>query len=122
MLDRPTTDADRAVYDLNRRALRCWPILRHHLVDIRGEATGEIRRLGDPTYDGRPNGRIRGEAVRRLTGLRGPNPVDFSWHSIDPPGARGSDIIDMVSYLADVDRKTAMGWLRDFCDRIREVA
>jgi hypothetical protein len=122
MLDRPTTDADRAVYDLNRRALRHWPLLRSHILDIRSEATSEMRRLGDPTFDGRPNGRIRGENVPRLTGLRGPHPNDFSWFSIDPPGARGRDLIDMVAYLGSVDRQRAMQWLRDFCDRIREVA
>jgi hypothetical protein len=122
MLDRPTTDADRAVYDLNKRALRHWPLLRSHLLTMHGEASNEMRRLGDPAFDGRPNGRLRGEAVPKLTGLRGPHPDDFSWFSIDPPAARGRDLIDMVSYLGSCDRKTATQWLRDFCDRIREVA
>lgn len=128
MLDRPTvrgtTVADRREFDVNAKAIRHFPsTIYPHLCDWHGHALADVRRLGDPTYDGSPNGRRSNDVWPKAVGLRGPNSWDGgSWLCFGPPSASGKDVIALVEFLGQCDRKTAAEWLGDLVDRIREVA
>jgi len=115
MFDRPSTFDAREV---NRRAVKHWPVVHNMLVDMHGRPLGDVMRLGNPALFIDPNKR-RPEGPR-LVELRGPSPVNFSWCCLGN-GAKGDDVIDLVAYLGGCDRRTAGEFLKGLTDRLVEV-
>ena len=120
MLDRPTTVSGRAEYDINQRAVKHWSIIYHMLVDMHGRPLGEVQRL-NPNHVQQPHG-VHRHAAPRLSEFRlafaGPNAG--SWVCLGN-GARGDDLIDLVAYLGECDRRTASEWLGGVVKRIVSV-
>ena len=117
MLDRVCKYDER---EINRRAVKHWPVVYNMLVDMFGRPLGEVQRLGNPNLVNDPNKR-RPDGPR-LTELRGPSPVTFNWHCLGN-GAKGEDVIDLVAYLAGgCDRRTAGDFLKSLTDRLVELA
>lgn len=115
MLDRAGLDSR----EINRRAVKYWPTIYNMLVTWHGLPLGEVQRLGNPNLVIDPNKRRPNGP--RLIELRGPSPVNFSWHCLGN-GAKGDDVIDLVAYLGECDRRTAAEFLRDLTDRFVEIA
>jgi len=118
MLDRPGLDTR----EINRRALKHWAVLYHHLVDFKGHPLDDVARL-NRNYKQREPGSPRPHNAPRLVLLRGPNPYDGgSWLCLGPPAARGDDVIAMIEYLGECDRRTAGNFIKDLTDRLVEIA
>jgi hypothetical protein len=128
MLDK-VAQLDKAALDrreINRRAVKHWPMVRALLVDMHGRPLG-VAQLS-PNFDARAraDGRKRpGEA--RLVSFRGPSPTPNedgsgpgAWHDVGT-GKSGPDAISLVEYLGETDRKTATTFLGDLVDRLAEV-
>jgi hypothetical protein len=120
LLDRPTTVSGRAEYDINAKAIKHSPILYHMIVDMHGRPLGEVRRL-NPNYVERPHGVHRHNSPR-LAGFRMSFawPNEGSWHCLEN-GAKGDDLIDLLAYLGECDRRTAGEWLGGVVKRIVSV-
>jgi hypothetical protein len=119
MLDRPTETYD--ARELSRKAIQNWLWVWNHLVDGHGRALGEIQKL-NPNYVAQPVG-VRRHGAPKLVEFRGPDgyPNDGAWRCLGN-GARGDDIVDLVAYLGECDRRTAALWLSSLLSRIVEVA
>ena len=117
MLDRPQTYDAR---EINRKAIQHWPILYNMIVDMHGRPLGEVRRL-NPNFVEQPHGVHRHNGPR-LVEFRGPggSPNEGSWVCLGN-GAKGDDLIDLVAYLGETDRRTAGEWLGGVVKRIVSV-
>jgi hypothetical protein len=119
MLDRPNSGYD--AREINRAALKHWPIVASHLFDLRGYALGEVARLS-PSYIAQEPGRARPPGTPRLIELRGPSPHDGgSWRCLGGASASGEDVISLVAYLGQCDHRTAGEWLKGLCSRLVEL-
>jgi hypothetical protein len=105
--------------EIGRRALKFWPVLKDMVMDGRGRPLGEVAGL-NPNYVAIDPSKRRPDGPK-LTELRGPSPWDGgSWHSLTN-GASGPDIISLVAYLGECDRRTAAEWLGRLVDRLVEI-
>jgi hypothetical protein len=123
-------EADKAAIDrreINRRAVKFWPQVRSMLVDMHGRPIGDLARLS-PHYDAaqRADGRKR-HGAPKLDTFRGPDPcpnADGSgpgaWCDVGT-GKSGTDVISLIEYLGECDRKTATEFLKDLTDRLVEL-
>jgi hypothetical protein len=109
--------------EINRKAVKHFSTVRHMLADHRGKSL--IMFLG-PNYKPNPENYVRyGEP--RLAEFNGCSP----WPNEDGsgPGAwqnrstghSGKDVISLVEYLGQCDRKKATDFLRDLTDRLVEL-
>lgn len=81
----------------------------------------DVERLS-PAYVERRPGEPRRHGAPRLVTLRGPAPYDGgSWFTLGPPSASGPDVISIVEFLGECDRRTAADFLRELTDRLVEV-
>jgi hypothetical protein len=121
--ERPTTQAERDLYDLNRRAAKLWhPTLHNLIVDLGGRPNADLRRLGDPTFDA-SNGRRVGDPWPKIVGLRGPSIFDQgSWTCLGPPHGSGETVVSLVAWLGGCDETKAAAYLKALVDRIVEIA
>jgi hypothetical protein len=121
LLDRPTTP-DRLDYrSINAKAIKHWSTIYNMICDWHGRPLGEVQRL-NPDFVELPHGRRR-HGGPQLVLLRGPSPWDGgSWLCIGPPSAEGKDVVDLVAYLGECDRRMAAEWLGSLVDRVVEVA
>jgi hypothetical protein len=118
MLDRPTTAAGRADYDLNAKALRHWPVLFAMMVDTYGRPQAEIVRLGGetaPKIDPERRNQWRGRQLREFRG----GPGYSSWRNGD--GAEGETAADLIAYLGSCSKEKAVDWLASTLSRIVEI-
>jgi hypothetical protein len=120
LLDRPTTVSGRADYDLNQRAIKHWPIIYHMMVEMHGRPLAEVQRL-NPNYV-EPKHGVHRQNAPRLVEFHGPGgwPNEGSWQCLGN-GASGADLIDLVAYLGETDRRTAGEWLAGVVRRIVSV-
>lgn len=124
MLDRPNaltvTTSDHAA--IAAKALLHFSVIRPYLTDHNGRPNPDIVRLGDPTFDGHPNGKPSYYYGPRISGLRGPCVWDTgTWTNLGPPYAEGADIIALVAWLGQCSREVAAEWLGSLCARIVRV-
>jgi hypothetical protein len=119
MLDRPNSTYD--ARELSRKAIQNWPWVWNHLVDFHGKPLGEVQRL-NPNYV-EPKVGVRRNGAPRLVEFQGPGgyPNEGSWRCLGN-GASGDDIVDLVAYLGECDRRTAALWISGLLSRIVEVA
>ena len=108
--------------DVNRKAVKHWATIRNMLIDQRGFSM--IRDLS-PGYVAQPNGRIRGQEGPRVAMLRGPSPYEDggsvgAWNDLES-GNRGADVISLVEFLGECDRKKATDFLKSLTDRLVEL-
>lgn len=119
MLDRPAKYDER---EINRKAVKQWGVIRNYLVDMHGRSM--VRSLNPNHIAPDPN-RARPPGAPQLRELRGPSPWDAdgsvgSWADVGT-GKRGKDVISLVKYLGECDRRTAAQWLGDLVSRIVEI-
>jgi hypothetical protein len=100
MLDRPTTTAERADFDLNQKVIRYWSILFHEIVDLRGKPLAVVQRLGNPSLVIDP-GKRAPEGQPRLVQFMGPG-IDGGWKNLGPPSAEGKDLLELLMWLGAV--------------------
>jgi hypothetical protein len=123
VLDRASIDRR----DINRKAVKFWPLIRDFVVDRNGRSM--ICHLNPAFVPTDPNrGRPYGVPDPRpqLREFRGPMPwlngveggawVDYG------TGKSGPDCISIIEMLGNCDRKTATTFLRDLVDRCAEIA
>jgi hypothetical protein len=118
MLDRPTTTAGRADYDLSAKALRHWPVLHAMMVDFHGRPQTEIARLGGeaaPKIDPERRNQWRGPRLREFRG----GPGYEGW--VNGDGASGETVADLVAYLGSCSKEKAIEWLSATIARIVSV-
>jgi hypothetical protein len=123
MLDRPAADKFDA-REINRRGVQLWPVLRDHLVGLNGRPTGEVRRL-NPNYVAQDPGRARPSGSPQLREFRGPSSYELdggpgAWRDVGT-GKGGPDLISLIEYLGQTDRRTAADFLKSICSRLVEV-
>lgn len=121
MLDRPAKFDER---EINRRAVRLWPVLRDHIVGLSGRPVGAICRL-NPNYVERDPSRARAPGSPQLREFRGPSPHEIDggpgeWRDLGT-GQGGPDLISLIEYLGSTDRRTASDFLRSLCERMVEI-
>jgi hypothetical protein len=117
----PVPVLDRAAIDrreINRRALKFWPVIKDHLFDWHGGSL--IRQLG-PGYVHQDPSKPR-LPVPTLKEFRGPMPfmadgTTGSWMDVGN-GQRGDDLIALVEFLGSCDRKVATDYLKGLTDRL----
>jgi hypothetical protein len=118
MLDRPTTTADRADFDLNQKAVRFWSLLAYEIHDLRGRPLAAVQSLGNP------NLRIDVERPRkdgpRLVMFQGPG-ISRSWKNLGPPSAEGKDLVELIMWLGGCERPVARDFLRSLVNRVVSV-
>jgi hypothetical protein len=120
MLDRPSSGYD--AREINRSAIKHWPIVASYLYDFKGYALAEVARL-NPNYIAQDPGRARLRGTPRLVELKGPaSHNDGSWRCLGGDCASGESIISLVAYLGQTDERTAGEWLKSLCNRLVEVA
>jgi hypothetical protein len=115
---------DKAAIDrreINRKALKFWPVIKDHLFDWHGRSL--IRNLG-PGYVHQDPSRAR-IPVPTLKEFRGPMPwmpdgTTGSWMDVGT-GRRGDDLIALVEVLGACDRKVATAFLKDLVERLVEI-
>jgi hypothetical protein len=114
LLDRPQTYDAREV---NRKAIQHFAIIYPMLVEMHGRPLAEVQRL-NPNYD-EPKHGVRRHGAPQLVEFQGPGgwPNEGSWRCLGN-GASGDDLIDLVAYLGECDRRTAGEWLGRLVKRI----
>jgi hypothetical protein len=124
MLDRPTTTTTTTLdsREINRRAVALWPILRDHLVDLRGRPVGDLLRLS-PNYIAQEAGRARPPGSPQLKEFRGPSSSELdggpgAWRDVGT-GQSGPDLVSLIVYLSGgADRRACAVFLSRLCDRM----
>jgi len=127
MLDRVST-ADRFdAREINRKAVKHWPTIRHMIVDMHGRPLGEVRAL-NPANPPLDPGRARPHGLPQLREMRGPSPFETGgsgpgdWCDLGT-GASGPDVISLIVHLSGgCDRRVAADYLAGLVDRLIEVA
>jgi hypothetical protein len=120
MLDRPNSPYD--ARNINRAAIKHWPVVASHIYDLRGFPLAEVARL-NPNYVKVEYGRPRPPGTPRLVELKGPaGHDDGSWFCVGGAHASGDSVISLVAYLGSCDERTAGDWLKRLTDRIVELA
>jgi hypothetical protein len=115
---------DRATIDrreINRRAVKFWPVIKDYLHDWHGRSL--VRHLGPGHIPQDPNRtRIPVPTVKELKGPMPwmPDGTTGSWYDVGT-GARGDSPIELVMWLGACDNKTATNYLRDLTDRLAEI-
>ena len=117
-LDKPAKYDARAI---NRRAVQLWPVLRDHIVGLKGFPVGDICRLS-PAYIAQDPGRARPPGSPQLKEFRGPSPHENdggpgAWRDLGT-GASGPDLISLIEFLGQTDRRTAADFLERLCGRM----
>lgn len=105
--------------DIERKAIKFWPLLHHELVDRYGRPYPEVRRLTDPGVAAQPNGRLRSADGPSISEFHGFDPLTGAWFAVGS-GARGEGAISVVQYLAGpgCERRKAAEFLRSLVDRV----
>ena len=107
MLDRPAADKFDS-RQINRDAVRLWPVIRDHIVGLNGRPVGDVLRLS-PNYVPQDPGRARPPGSPQLREMRGPSPYEIDggpgeWIDVGT-GKGGPDVISLIEYLGQCDRR-----------------
>jgi hypothetical protein len=123
----PVPVLDKAAIDrreINRKAVRLWPVIRDYIVDRNGRSL--ICSL-DPSFvagdqnRGRPYGHP--DPRPQLREFRGPSPNDGghgAWQDYGT-GKSGADCISIIEMLGNCSRDVATNYLRDLVGRLVEL-
>jgi hypothetical protein len=129
MLDRVAKEFSYDARELSRKSVAAWAIIYPELVDWRGWARDDVRRLGPNYTPPDPNNRNRPAGWPRVSGLRGPSGYDAkgnvgSWVCVgyESGGARGDDVVDLVVFLSGgASRRVCAEHLSDLLGRLVTV-
>jgi|ERR1700733_4387665 len=113
------SDLDRR--DIQRKLIRNWGVVYHHLVNNHGRPVG-VEHL-NPNYRPNPDG-FKRPGEPRLVEFSGPDHREETlgaWFNRGGDGARGDNLFELVMYLGQCDMKTATTFLRDLADRLVEL-
>jgi hypothetical protein len=120
VLDCPTKPDSPDYRAINAKAIKHWSVLYHMIADWYGRPLAVVQRLGNPSLVIDPE-RPRRDGPRLLE-LKGPSQWDGgSWCCLGN-GAQGKDVVDLIAYLGECDRRTAGEWLSGLVGRLVEVA
>jgi hypothetical protein len=121
MLDRPTADKFDA-RQINRDAVRLWPVIRDHIVGLNGRPVGDVIRLNPANVLPEP-GRARPPGSPQLKEFRGPSSYELdggpgAWRDVGT-GASGRDLVSLIQHLSGgCDHRAAADFLSRLCDRM----